>query len=181
MSSDTDPAGLVLGRERVRAASTVVLGVAALVLLLVLVSLLPVPLSPAAATGSETTALGLLGVLGLGLFGYIGWGVATLLHTESSARRTKSGTTNSLVQWTAVLTVVLLVYTGLGPVVAPTLGDFGVAYDAGFLLVAAVPVVSIGKCLRRSRSGENSFAEKVEAVREDLRGDSGEGDATSEN
>jgi hypothetical protein len=160
------------------AASTVVIGVAALVLLLVLVSLLPVPLSPAAATGTETTALGLLGVLGLGLIGYVGWGVATLLHTESSVRRTRTDRTHSLVQWTAVLTVMLLVYTGLGPVVSPTLGDFGVAYDVGFLLVAAVPVVSIGKCLSRSRSGENSFAEKVEAVREDLRGEAGEEDAS---
>jgi hypothetical protein len=170
MSSETDPVGSVLGQERIRAASTVVLGVAALVLLLVLVSLLPVPLSPA-ATGSETTALGLLGVLGLGLFGYIGWGVATLVHADAGIQSIETGTAGSLVQWTVVLTVMLLVYTGLGPVVSPSLGGFALAYDLGFLLVAAVPVVAIGKCLGR-RSGENSFAEKIEAVREDLRGDS---------
>lgn len=171
MSSDTDPVGRVLGEERVRAASTVVIGVAALVLLLVLVSLLPVPLSPA-ATGSETTALGLLGVLGLGLFGYIGWGVATLVHTRPGHERPTTEEVSPLVQWTAVLTVMLLVYTGLGPVVAPALGELSVLYDAVFLVVAAVPVAAIGSCLRRSRSGGNAFAENVRAVREDPSTDS---------
>lgn len=168
MSSDTDPVHRVLGQERLRAASTVVLGVAALSLLLVLVKLLPVPLSPAAASGTESTALGLLGVVGLGLFGYIGWGVATLVHTETSVRRTKSGDKTELVQWTAVLGVLLLAYTALGPVVMPTLGALSVVYDVVFLLVAVVPVVAVATRLSSSGSGENSFADKIEAIREDL-------------
>lgn len=168
MSSDTEPVRLVLGQERIRAASTVALGVAGLVLLVALVSMLPVPLSPAAATGTGTTALGLLGVLGLGLLGYVGWGVATLVHTDPRIRRGKADTTTSPIQWTAVLTVILVVYTGLGPVVTPTLGDLSVAYDLVFLLVGAVPMVAIAKCLRSSESRGNSFADNVEAIREDL-------------
>jgi len=166
MGSDTDPVGQVSREERLRAASTVVLGVAALVLLVVLVSLLP------AATGTDATTLGLLGVLGLGLLGYVGWGVATLVRTDPDPRRDETGETTSLVQWTVVLTVLLVVYTGLGPVVVPSLGDAGVVYDVVFLLVAAVPVGVIAKRLAPSRSGENSLAERIAAVREDLNPDS---------
>jgi hypothetical protein len=57
-------------------------------------------------------------------------------------------------------------------VVTPTLGEFGLLYDVGFLVVAAVPITAIASCLRRSNSGENSFAETVRAVREDLNSDS---------
>jgi hypothetical protein len=166
MSSDTDPLGGVLGQERLRAASTVVLGVAALVLLAVLVSLLP------AAVGTDTTLFGLLGVLALGLFGYVGWGVATLARTDAGQLRDEASETGSLVQWSAVLTVLLVVYSGLGPVVTPSLGDAAIVYDVVFLLVAVVPVVAIATCLRRSRSGKNSFAEKIARIREDLNPDS---------
>lgn len=155
-----------MGQERLRAASTVVLGVAALVLLAVLVSLLP------AGAGTDATVFGLLGVLALGLFGYVGWGLATLVRTEPGRLRDEASETGSLVQWTAVLTVLPVVYTGLGPVVAPTLGDAAVVYDVVFLLVAVVPLVAIATCLRQPRSGENSFAEKIARIREDLNPDS---------
>jgi hypothetical protein len=155
-------------QDRIRAASTVVLGVAALVLLAVLVSLLP------AGAGTDATALGLLGVLGLGLLGYVGWGVATLVRSDAGHRRDEATETGSLVQWTVVLTVLLVVYTGLGPVVTPVLGAWAVLYDVTFLLVGAVPVVAIARGLRVSESGSggNAFAERVADVREDLNPDS---------
>jgi len=163
MSSDTDRLGRSR-QDRIRAASTVVLGVAGLVLLAVFVSLLP-------AAVTDVTALGLLGVLGLGLVGYVGWGVATLVRSSHGHRREGISERGSLVQWTVVLTVLLVVYTALGPVVTLLLGDSGVIYDVAFLLVAAVPVVAIATCLRRSRSGENSFAETIDAIRDDLNPD----------
>jgi len=166
MSSDTEQVGRGLKQERLRAASTVALGIAALSLLVVLGSLLP------ATAGADATTLGLLGLLGLGLFGYVGWGVATLVRTEPDLRRHEPGETASLVQWTIVLTVLLVVYTGLGPVVTPALGDASGVYDVVFLLVAAVPVVAVAKRLAPSRSGENSFAERIAAIREDLNPDS---------
>lgn len=155
--------------DRIRAASTVALGVAGLVLLAVLVSLLP------AGAGTDATALGLLGVLGLGLLGYVGWGVATLVRSDSGNRRDESSERDTLIRWTVVLTVLVVVYTGLGPVVTPVLGDAALVYDVVFLLVAAVPVVAIATRLRPSGSGseENSLAERVAAIREDLNPNSG--------
>ena len=145
MTSNEDSLRTAFGRERIRSASKVVLGVGALLLVVALASLLPgvgrlLPESPfgVLAVAGALTALAVAALLV-----YLARGLATLVRASLDGPRDVVENLASIVHWVVVLFAVLVVHAGLGAVVTPVLGDLTWVYDVAFLLVALAPLTVV--------------------------------------
>jgi len=144
MNSKSDGIRTAFGRERIRAASKVVLGVGAVVFVLALASLLPGldrlvpgPVSLVAVAGA------LVALAVAGLLVYVARGLAALVRLSLDGPRAVVENVASVVHWVVVLLAVLVAHAGLAGVANPLLGDLSWLYDLAFLLVALVPLAVV--------------------------------------
>lgn len=181
MTSNEDQFRTAFGRERIRAASKVVLGVGALILVLALASVLPgvgrlLPESPfgVLAVAGALTALAVAALLV-----YLARGLATLVRASLDGPREVVEHLASVVHWVVVLFAVLVVHAGLAGVVTPVLGDFTWLYDVAFLLVALVPLTVVAARLYVSLDpAADLLADRLDADSPDLElSDPSSGDA----
>jgi len=137
-----DRSSVTLGRDTVRSVTKLLLGAAALVFVLWLVTLLPgldrlVPRTPvtfAAVVSAVAT------VVLAGLLLYAAPKVALLTRLTLSGPRAVVGNVASVAYWLVVLAAVLVAHGGLAGVVTPFVA--GWLYDAAFLLLA-LPAVAV--------------------------------------
>jgi hypothetical protein len=145
MTSNEDQLRTAFGRDRVRAATKVVLGVGALVLVLALASMLPGVgrLLPESPVGVLAVAGALTALAVAALLVYLARGLAALVRVSLDGPREVVEHLASVVHWVVVLFAVLVVHAGLGAVVTPVLGGLTWLYDVALLLVALVPLTVV--------------------------------------
>lgn len=142
MTLDTDRLRTAVGPNTVESISKLVLGVAWLAFVLALASLIPgldllrprTPVTLAAVLG----ALAALAVVGLLLYLASGLAAMTRLVLDGPAEVVEH--VASIVHWLVVLAAVLVAHAGLGPAVAPLVGEVRWLYGLPFLLLALGPL-----------------------------------------
>jgi hypothetical protein len=171
MNSNDDRLRTAFGRERIRAASKVVLGVGALLFVVALASVLPGAgrLLPESPFGVLAVAGALTSLAVAALLVYLARGLATLVRASLDGPRDVVENLASVVHWVVVLLAVLVVHAGLGAVVTPVLGDLTWVYDVAFLLVALVPLAVVAARLYVSLDpAAELLADRLDADRPDL-------------
>jgi len=145
MNFDTDRLRDAVGADTVESASRIVLGTAALAVVLALGSLLPgldllVPRTPvtlAAVVGALAT------LAAVALLLYLARALAALTRIALDGPAEIVEHLASVVHWAVVLAAVLVAHAGLAPAVAPLLGGARWVYDVTFLLAALVPLAVV--------------------------------------